>query len=89
MMKDQGRIPQSEGTNNSSFEYARLNDATVAKMLRDRRTLETIIGKLSAEKEVYFKRIIELESIAPRRITLPDGRIMVWRCPDEFIPETQ
>lgn len=75
--------PKSE----DGLECARLNDVTVAKMLRQNQTLENIIGQLAAEKELYVKRIMELESIAPRKIVLLDGCVMVWRCPDELVPE--
>lgn len=54
-------------------------------MLEMGKPLEAIIGQLYSEKKQYLKRIVELESIAPRKIVLPDGRVMVWRCPDAFI----
>ena len=56
-------------------------------MLKMGKPLEDIIGELVAEKGKYLRRIMELESIAPRKIVLPDGRVMVWRCPDAFVPE--
>lgn len=32
------------------------------------------------------QRITELEQVAPRKYVLDDGRVLIWRCPDEFIP---
>lgn len=74
-------------TGSALWERAKHNDATVAKGLKAGEGLETIIGYLAAEKEWMMKRLIALESIAPRKITLPDGRVMVWHCPDDLIPE--
>ncbi len=70
----------------SAFERAKYNDATVARMLREGAGAEAIIGQLAADKEQYLKRIIELERIAPRKILLPDGRVLIWTCPDELVP---
>ena len=70
----------------ASFERARLNDVTVAMMLRQNQPLENIVGQLAAEKELYVKRIMELESIAPRKIVMPDGKMMLWQCPAELVP---
>ena len=71
----------------SAFDRVRLTDATVNAMLKHGRSLEETIVALVCEKNRFTKRIIELESIAPRKIVLPDGRIMMWRCPDELVPE--
>lgn len=35
------------------------------------------------------KMIIELLSIAPRKMKGPDGREYVWHCPDELVPLTE
>lgn len=71
----------------SAFDRVRLTDATVNAMLKHGRSLEETIVALVCEKNRFTQRIIELESIAPRKIVLPDGRVMVWRCPDELVPE--
>jgi hypothetical protein len=55
-------------------------------MLRAGEGPEAIIGQLAADKEQYLKRIMELESIAPRKVVLPDGRVMIWQCPLELVP---
>jgi hypothetical protein len=70
----------------SAFVRARLNDVTVAMMLRAERPLEEIIGALADEKERYVNRIMELESIAPRKVVMPDGKVMLWQCPVELVP---
>lgn len=69
-----------------TFEKARLNDATVNTMFKSGFTLAEIVGQLVTEKGQYKERILELIRIAPRKITLPDGSVVVWHCPDEFVP---
>ena len=71
----------------SAFDRLRLEDATVHAMLKAGRTLEETIVSLVCEKRLFIARIMELEMIAPRLIKMPDGRILVWRCPDHLIPE--
>lgn len=69
------------------LEWAKNNDVTVSRMMQNNESLSHIVGVLAREKEDYLKRIMELESIAPRKITMPDGKVMVWRCPDDLILE--
>lgn len=73
-------------SSDGSFGYATLNDPTVAAMLKQGDSLEAIIGQLVADKEKYIERLIHLEGIAPRKVSLPDGRVLVWRCPHNLIP---
>ena len=80
-------IPPLPPATGSAFDRVRLTDATVHQMLAHGRSLEETIVALVCEKNRFTQRIIELESIAPRKIVLPDGRVMVWRCPDELVPE--
>lgn len=69
-----------------NFERVRLNDVTVSSLLRAGRPLEEIVIALVDEKERCFKRIMALEAIAPRKIVMPDGRVLVWHCPDDLVP---
>lgn len=48
-----------------------------------------IIELLVTQNEKLIQRIIELESIAPKKVTLPNGKTLVWRCPDDLIPTTK
>lgn len=70
----------------TDFETAKLNDFTVSRMIRLGMDLEQIVGQLALEKAKCVQRIIELETIAPRKIIMPDGKIMIWQCPAELIP---
>ena len=69
-----------------AFDLACDTDPTVNAMIRHGCSLEETIVALVHEKSLLTQRIIKLESIAPRKIVLPDGRVMVWRCPDNLIP---
>lgn len=44
------------------------------------------IQKLEAEKEALWQRLMYVESYSPKKIKHPDGRVMVWHCPDDMIP---
>ena len=81
------RTPGSLHPAGSAFDRVRLTDVTVHQMLAHGRSLEETIVALVCEKNRFTQRIMELESIAPRKIVLPDGRVVVWRCPDELVPE--
>lgn len=63
------------------------NDSTVARLVKKDALMSEIISELVVEKQGLLCRIIELEAIAPRKFTLPDGKIMAWQCPLELIPE--
>lgn len=65
------------------------NDGTVNRMLRNNEPLEQIINVLVREKQLAQKIILDLESIAPRKIKMPDGTVMLWHCPVELIPTTE
>ena len=73
----------------TEFSYAVFNDNTVSQMVRNRPQseidLQEVVVALVRDKEAFIKRIMELESIAPRTIVLPDGKRMVWRCPDNLV----
>lgn len=69
-----------------AFVRARLTNATVAMMLRAERPLDEIIGALAYEQEQYVKRIIDLESMAPRKVVMTDGEVMLWQGPAELAP---
>lgn len=63
-------------------------DATVHRCLCENLSLSETINALVTDKKAFFNELMKLHAIAPRKIKLPDGRIMVWHCPDHLIPET-
>ena len=72
----------------STFEHLRLNNPIVAQIMRRGGTAEDCAVALAVHNDRLVDRLMTLEGIAPRRIKLPDGRVMVWRCPNRLIPET-
>lgn len=72
----------------SLFDYALRNDLTVYRMIREGWPHKAIIGQLAIEKRERLKRIMELESIAPKKIRTRDGREFVHHCPNELVPVT-
>ena len=71
----------------SAFAWARYNDATVNAMLRNNCCHTEIIAALVREKVDLVKRIMELELIAPKKITMPDGSVVVYRAPAHLLPD--
>ena len=71
----------------STFQHLLLNNQIVAHIMRAGGTAEDCAVALAAHNDRLVGRLMTMESIAPRRIKLPDGRVMVWRCPDHLIPE--
>jgi hypothetical protein len=72
----------------TDIESACLNDATVYQILKQGGGLEDVVVALAQQKQEMIQKIAHLEMIAPRKITAPDGRIFVYRCPTKLIPET-
>lgn len=65
------------------FEVLQLKNPIVASILRYGGTAEDCAVALAGENARLMARIAELESLAPRRVRLPNGNILLWRAPDE------
>lgn len=72
----------------ATFRIATMNVPIMHKIMREGGTSEDCALALANENAQLYKRIMELEAIAPRKIALPDGRIYLYRCPDELVPTT-
>jgi hypothetical protein len=70
---------------NEFYEAVVCQDATVQRMINEKCEPEKIIVALYNEKKALTRRIVELEAIAPRKVVLPDGTIMIWQCPLEYL----
>jgi hypothetical protein len=70
----------------TSLDQVRNNDATVHGIMKSGGSLSDCVVALANQKQDMLDRITELESIAPKAIRLPDGGVMIWRCPDHLIP---
>jgi hypothetical protein len=69
-----------------TYTDAKNNDVTVGLIIESGGSIEDVVVALVNEKERMFQRILELELIAPKKISSPDGRVLVWHCPDDLIP---
>jgi hypothetical protein len=72
-----------------TFNEACHNDILVYRLVREGVPLGSIIGAMASRHVEMIERIIELDSIAPKKIILPDGTIRIWRCPEELIPASK
>ena len=72
----------------TAFEDLRRRNPIVEHTLQSGGTTEDCAIALAAHIERLVQRLMTLEGIAPRRIRVPGGRVMIWRCPDDLIPET-
>lgn len=70
----------------TSFEDAYLHEPIIQCILRNGGSMEDVAVALAGERNAIIKRLETLESIAPKKTQLPDGTIMIWRCPDDLVP---
>ena len=47
---------------------------------------ERQIRELEKENARLRQQLAEWSRIVPRRIRLPGGRALIWRCPDDMVP---
>ena len=70
----------------STFEQLRLHNPIVARVMDAGGTAEDCAIVLVYQNQLLIHRLIHMEGICPRRIRLPGGRELIWRCPDELVP---
>lgn len=73
----------------SAFNDLRFSNSIVTQIMDAGGTAEDCVVALVGLNNELMGHIIKLEAIAPRRYRLQNGNVMVWHCPDEFIPETK
>lgn len=73
--------------NLSNYLWAMRNNHTIHSMTKQGFSEKEILGVLAREIETLEQRVSKLDFIAPRKITLLDGTVMVWHCPDNLIPK--
>lgn len=71
---------------NKEFERLKNCDFIVASTLLYGGTLKDCIVQLIKSRKRLMDRNDYLERLVPRKRKMPDGRIMVWHCPDDLIP---
>ena len=73
----------------STFPELMDRNPTVRSCMLSGGTAEDCAVRLAADNERLIELLKKQLSIIPRKIRLPDGRVMIWRCPDELIPESE
>lgn len=69
-----------------TFRKAYCTDPTVRMMVNAGAEDDEIIAKLIEIKMALIEELIKLTAIAPKAIRMPDGKVIVWRCPDHLVP---
>ena len=80
------RPTELPATTGSAFERCRHTNNTVNHILRSGGSLEDVVVALCGQNDAMLKRLIEVESYAPKKIKADDGKVYVWHCPDDLIP---
>jgi hypothetical protein len=75
-----------KGLEMKTFDEVFVNDPTVYNLLNSGGTARECIVALANEKAELIKKIVDLEMIVPKKYKLPDGKIVIWHCPDDLIP---
>jgi len=88
LLRANNMLTVSGGATGSEFQHLRLHNPIVAQIMRAGGTAEDCAVALTVHNDRLVDRLMVMEGIAPRRIKLMDGRVMVWHCPDHLIPET-
>lgn len=71
---------------NNASAYKIMNHARY-NLIDEQEAMKLCIIYLANLEHKLMNRIIELESIAPRKYLMPDGSYRIWRCPVDMIPE--
>ena len=80
---DAKALPSSSG---SKFDELRQTNAIVHQTLRAGGSVEDCCVNLANHNDALIKRVMQSEAIAPRKITLDDGRTLIYRAPDNLVP---
>lgn len=78
---------QAKAETNDAWRKVIATDPVVYGMVSTGQPLERIICALVEQKQRLLSEIQKLHLIAPRKVVMQDGTVMVWRCPDELIPD--
>ena len=69
-----------------SFEQVLLREPCIREALRRGLSLEDVIVHLVNQRNLITKKLLDVQSYAPKKMILEDGRVMLWRCPAELVP---
>ena len=79
----------TEGTVDRYEDFKRVcvDNLIVQSILRSGGSIYDCIVALDKNQEKLIDKIVQLKMIVPRKITSPDCKTYIWRCPEELIPE--
>jgi hypothetical protein len=70
-----------------TWEKVKTSNPIVYGTLRNGGTVEDCCVALVHALNNVSNSTMEYKMLAPFNITLPDGKVMIWRCPDKFVPD--
>lgn len=70
----------------ASFEQVLLREPCIREALRRGLSLEDVIVLLVNQRNLITKKLLDVQSYAPKKMILEDGRVMLWQCPAELVP---
>lgn len=71
----------------STIEDCIRNNATVAMGTKAGLPMEEIVMLLCSQHEDLVRRLAIQEAISPKKIQKLDGSWLIYRCPNELVPE--
>ena len=71
-----------------AYKEALATHPGVHMMVKNRCSMESIIGVMLLENKLLIEKVVKLTEIAPKRYSV-DGKMLEWRCPSELIPVTE
>jgi len=70
----------------SKFDKLRQTNAIVHQTLGSGGSAEDCCVNLANHNDALIEQLMRAEAIAPRKITLDDGRTLIYRAPDNLVP---
>ena len=74
---------------NHTFDEVIRRNSVVYHIMKYGGTAEDCVVALFEHNEMLQEEIIKLQLIAPEKLKFPDGQVMIYRCPDEMVPERE
>ena len=71
----------------STFEEVKHKQHTVAAIISNGGNLEDCLLQVCNHNLALINKIMDLELIVPKIVILSDGKIMLYRCPEDLLIE--
>jgi hypothetical protein len=73
----------------TSIGKATVTDPIVYRVIRDGGTLQDIICALVDDRKRLVDELCTLSTLAPRKVRLTDGTVVIYRAPDDLVPDAE